>query len=335
MDIDEFLDKELQLEKEVPKKKHGDTQISEEDKDTIKHYFELWDKVSEAEFRWDNDLYAELDNATNKIKEKLSTLLSEKKREKSIIGQLISKATNELENRNYEAATKLFSEISDIRKTFPDFLLEEKKDLNKEIVLLYEKLHDQIDSKFIRDLKASIAEVDSLISSSYSSLDAKDIDKAKILYEKALRIYKHLPNGFLSKKIELGTGLLRLYKDLSIHTQIKDLQQQLDKKFAMSYKHVSSDQHLQRLSELIKQGNFKKAPESSVFSKLKTITKEKQTVQNKKRLSKMIARKLERAKTSLKKKNYLEVKKDIDAILKVDPNNKEAKKIMDKIAVKK
>ena len=67
------------------------------------------------------------------------------------------------ENKKYDAATELYSEIGDMRSKIPEFMLEEKKELNSEIFSLYEKLHSNIDVKFIKDFKASLLEVDNLI----------------------------------------------------------------------------------------------------------------------------------------------------------------------------
>jgi len=333
MDIDEFLDKELQAEKKEDVEKADVSETSKEENDIIKHYFELWNKVSETKFKWDNNLYTELNKSGNEVKDRLSNLSTEMDRKKNRIKQLIGRAISELENKNYESATKLYGEISDMRKSFPDFLLEQKKELNREIFLLYEKLHDQIDSKFINDLKDSIAKIDHLISDSYSNFDNNDIDKAKIFYEKALEIYKDLPNGFLLRKIEIGTRLLSLYKDLSIQTEIKTLKQQLVKKSRLGY--GQSDEKLGNLSEMIENKNLKnaKASEIPAFSNPMSVDRKRHTIQEKTLLSRLIARKLDRAKINLKKGLYFEVKKNLGSVLRVDPENAEAKQMLNSIPV--
>ena len=139
-----------------------------------------------------------------------------------------------------------------MRNNLPDFLIEEKNELNKEIFQLYEKLHDNIDSKFINDFNDSIVKVSSLIKNSFSSLKIGRIEAAKNFYEDALEVYKSLPNGFLVQKLELGGGLLTLYKELSIHSQIKKLQHQLAKKSTRGHKFRSSDDNIRLVSEIIK-----------------------------------------------------------------------------------
>ena len=118
MDVDEFLDKEIQAEKkEDTEEKPVAIEVTKEDKDTIKHYFELWSKISEEKFKWDSVLYAELNKSAEKVREKLDNLLPMVKREKDIIKQLIGKAFNDLERGKYESATRLYSEISDMRNS--------------------------------------------------------------------------------------------------------------------------------------------------------------------------------------------------------------------------
>lgn len=333
MDIDEFLDKEIQVKKEEEEEKPALILTTNEENGAIKHYFELWNKVSDAKFKWDNNIYVELNKTTKKVKEELDETLSTVKRQKNIIKRLIARAIDELEKKNYEAATKLYSEISDIRNSFPDFLLEEKKAINKEIFQLYERLHDQIDSKFINDLNESLAKVDKLIRDSFSSIKIGKIEAAKDFYEKALETYKNLPNGFLAPKLELGRGLLELYKELSIHVQIKNLQQQLDKKTLEGHKFVDSGANLRLLSEIIK-NKVEKSGQDSAFSDLKAISaEERHHIHNKALISKLVARKLDRARINLKKGLNLEAKKNINAILKVDPNNKEALEFLNSMPI--
>jgi len=318
MEIDEFLDRELQVEKkEDVEKKPDHIEISKERTDDVEHYFKLWEKVSEAKFEWDHNIYSELDKAGVRVKDNLDKSMIIVEGEKTAIKRLIGRAIKELKHDNYNTATELYSEISDIRNKFPNFLLEEKKEINKDIFHLYEKLHNQIDLKFINDFKESIETINNFIRDAFSHLHF-DIDKSKNFYGKALEIYKDLPNGFMSQKLELGKQLLTLYKDLSVQTQIENLQKQLSK--GSSYKYVSHDDRLKRLSQIIKKDHIERAP----------TTPEKQS---KTLLHRLIERKLDRAKVNLEKGLYLEAKKNIDAILKVDPDNLEAKELLNSVPV--
>ena len=342
MDIDEFLEREIQAKKKEGTGKKEDLaekpaatatlkeDISKESGD-IKHFFELWNKVSEAKFKWDNSLYTDINKAAENVNAQLTNVLEAMGREKSAIKRLIGKALTEIENKSYENATKLYAEISDMRNNFPEFLLEEKKELNREIFLLYEKLHDGIDLKFIENFKASITKITGLIKDSVSSFDSGDMEKAKALYEKALEEYKNLPNGFLQQKMELGIGLIRLYKDLSIQTQIKELQQQLSTT-NVGYSYLGNDNKIRQLAEIIKNKN--KASESDYFSQSQTdISFKEEPVSDKTLLPQLIARKLERARINMEKELYPEAKRNIDAVLRVDPDNIDARQLLRRIPI--
>jgi len=127
MDIDEFLDKEIpDKKKEVVEDKLASREVAKEG-DDIGKYFELWEKVFDAKFAWDSNLYDEVSKAGTKIKEKSNELLKTIETEKSAIKQLILNANKEIDSINYEEATRIYSEISELHNKFPDFLFEEKK----------------------------------------------------------------------------------------------------------------------------------------------------------------------------------------------------------------
>ncbi len=334
MDIDDFLDKELQSEKgeeakekaaEKQVEKQGIEEVSNEKKDSVRRFLDLWNKISEAKFKWDEKVYKEINDAGEGIKKELDNITLAVGRQKKAIKRLIGKALSEIENRDYDAAAKLYSEISDMRDKIPEFMLEEKKDLNNEIFVLYEKLHNNIDAKFIKDFKASLLEVDSFINDSGSAMGTGDIEKSKVLYEKALESYRALPNGFLQKKVELGSRLLGLYKELSIRTQIYGLQEQLG---TGSFSYANADR-LRKLSEMVRgrEGNYGKGLEDG------TAINE-QHVPSKALLNSLIARKLERARINLEKELYEDARKNLDAVLKVDPRNAEAKELLSKIPIR-
>ena len=330
MDIDEFLDKELQSEnrqeaKEKAAEKPEMEEVSDEKKDSIKRFLDLWNKISEAKFKWDEKVYNEINGAGEGIKKELDNITLAVERQKKAIKRLIGKALSEIENKGYDAAANLYSEISDMRDKIPEFMLEEKKDLNNEIFVLYEKLHNNIDAKFIKDFKASILEADGFINDSSSAMGTGDVEKSKVLYEKALESYRALPNGFLQKKIELGRKLLGLYKELSIRTQIYGLQEQLG---IGSFSYANADR-LKTLSEMVKK-------RSSYGDDLASATSmnEPGHVPSKALLNSLIARKLERARINLEKELYEDARKNLDAVLKVDPRNADARELLSKIPLR-
>ena len=348
MDIDEFLDKEIQAkEKEEPNKEAvfiKDTQNTGEDEKLTpkyaedglnsleKQYFELWDRISKNNLLWDDSLYKSITASGSAIKEITEKLLLKTQNERKAIKEIIGKANKELENKNLEAALNLYSKLIDIRNGIPDAFFEEKKDINYEIFLLYQKLHEQIDLKFINDLKENLAKVESFTDNSLSSIKSGKLEQAKNFYQQALEMYKSLPKGFLLRKAELGNKLLVLYKELSIHIQIQELQQQLGNLGRSYLYHLKDDHNLQKLAEIVKhykeQKTDLKMPRNLA---LKSARGEEKHHRRKNLLKKLIERKLERANISLQKGFYVDARKNLQSVLRLDPQNKEAKAMLGKM----
>jgi tetratricopeptide (TPR) repeat protein len=318
MDIDEFLDKELKKEKDHKQEKD---EVSSDKKDSVDQFFELWNRILKTKFKWDDKLYTDISTTGEKVKRELDNIILAVGRQKKAIKRLIGKALDEIENKNYDTATKIYSEVSDMRKKIPEFMLEEKKELSGEIFSLYAKLHNNIDAKFVKDFKISLLEIEKLIEGSNSAMESGDLEKSKVIYVKALEGYKALPKGFLQKKIDLGSNLLGLYKELSIRTQIYELQDQLS---SGSFSYASADR-LRKLSEIVKSKNLPTA---------RATISSQGHIPSKTLLSSLISRKLERARINLEKGSYDEARKNLQAVLNVDPRNSEAKELLNKIPVK-
>jgi len=339
MDIDKFLDREI---KEIG---HFDVvhapKNDKEEKGSIKLYSELWNKVSDAKFNWDSNLYTDLTNTGTRLKEEMETSFPELENKKKLIKQNITKALRELENKNHENATKLYSEISDMRSSLSDNHLEEKLNLNREIFQLYEKIHNQLESKFIINFKESISKIEDFLRNSFSNLEKGHIEEAKKEYLEALNTYKDLPNGFLSKKIELGNQFLALYKDLSINAQIKILEQQLDKKSSKSPGSIGnkdiypqlSDLKLQQFPEIVN-NQAKSISNKAILSNLRAMSEDKHDISNKTIFSSLVSKKLDKTKINLKMGIHAEPKNNIESVLNLDPDNVKAKKMLSNIPIK-
>lgn len=330
MDIDEFLDKELVEEKEKQVKEDAsqpkENTAETKEETNIKHFLELWKKISEAKFKWDLRLYNELSETGEKARQEFYKASVNVDREKKAIKRLIGKVLDETEKKNYEEATKLYSEIKEMQNKIPDFMMEEKKGLNREIFLLYQKMHEGMDRKFVNDFRLVVDKINTLIRDSFMSLNADDLEKAKVLYEKVIEEYKALPNGFMEKKLELGENILKLYKDISIQTQINELQQQLS---GGDYKGFDSYNRLKELTQSVESTQEKKPLHEAIHQSFKL--KPDVHIPERMLLNRLISRKLERARINIKKSLYAEAKRNLTAVLRVDPENNEAKKILNSI----
>lgn len=335
MDIDEFLDKEVGEKSQQPKAEASSTQNPEKPEsfspqsgnpEGINQFLKSWSRIYDAKLNWDSTMYNELAQAAEKAKQEIYNYSAEIEIKKKEVKRLIGKALDEIDKKNYEEANKIYSEIGGMMDKMPDFMMEEKKELDKEIIVLSQRLHEGINHKFTADFWGSMARIENLLKDALLSFEAADLEKARLLYDKSLEEYKGLPKGFMQKKLELGEKLLKLYKDLSIQMQIKDLQQQLSIRSSI-YKGINGYESLKRLADKAAQ------LESSGVSQSSFAPPSIQTISDRTLLNRLILRKLDRARINLKKELYQEAKRNLDSVLRVDPENKEAKKMLGSIPI--
>ena len=110
--------------------------------------------------------------------------------------------------------------------------------------------------------------------------------------------------------------------------QIENLRQELDhKKHGYSYPAAKLGK-LSSLPEIHGRGMHLIPKQSTVLSSLRHTSKEGR---NKNLLDSMIARKLYMAGISISKGLYPDARKSIESVLRLDPQNKEAKKMLKKM----
>lgn len=326
MDIDEFLEREMKGEGKEEGKDKPIHQATQEEapvinvEGSIKHFLELWGKISELKLKWDSKLYKEIIGTKEKAQQELYKAAVNLDRDKKAIKKLIGKALDEMDKGSYEEASHIYSDISKMKDSLPDFMAEEKRELNSEILAIYQKLHNGMDNKLIADSKKVANTIDLSINDAALSLAAGDLEKAKVLYEKIVESYKALPNGIMQKKLELGERMLKLYKDLSIQAEINELQQELSTK-PNTYNNVYG-----RLKEL--------SAQSQGFAETINPPLIEKSMEDRGLLNRLVSRKLERARFNLKKELYIEAKRNLESVLKVDPDNREARKLLSSIPIK-
>jgi len=348
MDIDKFLDKEMQAEKadsgkqNTPNQTDTDKKEPEQKSDSKdilsleKNYFELWNRISKNNLLWDNSLYSSAENVGDHITNMISQFSLKIGSQRDMMKNLIANANKELEKNNHEAALGIYSKIISIRETIPDTFVEEKKEFNDSIFRLYEKIHKQTDARFTSYCKNSIEKVDALINDSLLNIKEKDTDSAKNFYREALEIFKKLPHGFLKQKLESGNKLLYLYRKLSIHMQIENLENQLGDEKSERQNESDSAGHLEKLSKVANQYKMMgpgAAEQDKIQENYPDIGSSESLIEskNKNLLTEFIDKKLGQASSKLEKGLYNDAKKDIESVLKLYPENEKAKNMMAKI----
>ena len=214
MDMDEFLEKEAgQKESEPPKAEAAKPIAPEKPKEapvpvntegSIGQLQQFWSKISDAKLKWDSKLYNEVVETAEKAKQELYKASISFDKEKKSIKYLIGKALDSLDKKNYDEAGRLHSDINSARDKLPDFLMEEKKELDKEIFALSQKLHEGMNRAFTSNFWTAVNKIEAGIKDAFLSFDAADLERTKSLYEQALQDFKSLPNGFTQKKIGIG-----------------------------------------------------------------------------------------------------------------------------------
>ncbi|MBL7056002.1 hypothetical protein ISS07_03775 [Candidatus Woesearchaeota archaeon] len=339
MDIDNFLDKETQEEEVVKEEDQGnqetetfeeltdenkeiDTSEPEEDSFGKKH-LELWNKVLDKELIWDAELYANASNHFKILREDANKLKPRLDQDVMAMEKLIDKANNILDSGNHQEALIMYEQITKLKDKIPNIFFQHRAEVHNKIAKLYEQIQREIDSKFVRDAENKMEKIRSLIKDAFSNTNLRNIVEAEKRYSEAISLYKDIPVGFMLQSADLGTDLLRLYKELSIHTQIENLQNELNS--IAENKIGKEDNRISRLADITKTKNGSR--KKSSISSLQSITDKHSLKGN--LLGKLILRKIERAKISIDKGFYVDAERDLQSILRLDPENKKAKQLLE------
>lgn len=256
MDIDDFLDKEaLGKKKETasmpaaPQKENageakmpfkGGSGDSAENR-----YSVIWNQLSSNSLSWNAALYNEAASLSEELGRKALNEESRISGERQKIMGMAKNAHSALDREDYAAALQAYSGIVALRDSIPQSFFERKKEINAEILKIYSRLQDLADSKLAGSISSSLQKTEDLVNKSFSAVAHNDIEQAKSLYLQALGIYKGIPDGLMLRRIETGKMLLQLYKELSIHQQIGELQKQL----GQGHK-VGNKDYIRTLSEI-------------------------------------------------------------------------------------
>jgi hypothetical protein len=330
MDIDDFLEKESQ---EGAKNEDMEEEPQNDKKEAANdvlgtNYFGLWKKVAEKGIIWDEGLYDKISGEAAKAKDVIEKASLEAKQKVNSLKEDIEKAEAIIEKNDLEGASEVYARIVKIRDRISNLFLEDKKELNKRISAFYAELQNRIDSKLILQTREIMRKLEDTIKDSASDFQKGNIENAKKIFKQALQRFNSLPDLFLMEKIKLGSILLALYKDLSIHHQISMLQKQLEPgKPGKNDDYSETIDSFAKLSSLATHAPQKKNSRAAI-SKLRHIAGSRhRTVL----LSRLIDRKLDRAKIQIAKGFFLDAKKNIESVLTLDADNREARKMLAKL----
>ena len=314
-----------------------------------KIYYRLWAKLTDN-IIWDKDIYSNLAKIGSEMQEALNRVYSEASKKKILAQDLLDKSKQNIAQGNHQAALNLYSELTDIHNDMPAFLYEEKRKMHNEILQLYIELREKIDSIFLNKFNASLSRIKQMINDAASGLKSADLSNAKSTYLDIVKIYNNLPAGFLSEKISIAEDILELYKEISITLEIDELESQLGIGRIQKIEFSAEKTEKPKKEPLQMQTQPKKAAiDDSAIKKLREeIVKLREISPQKKRGSAesmkkplekadkgielknlLIKRRIDMAKLKIGRGLYDDAKKDAESILRLDPDNAEAKNMLD------
>ena len=347
MDIDEFLDRELsdlgsgsEEEKGIePKSKEADGQppLIEGIKSSLgkgsleeaeQSYLQLWRLLAQQKLGWNNDIYEQLHSLSIRVSGVLGQAYQEAKRKSSQISELISRGRAAMKDGRKDMPLKIYAQVQEISGSIPNVFFEEKRKVQEQVMDYYREITGANDAELLKKVAALSQEVAQLIEKASLSIKSGDFAGASSAYEKCLQIYNQIPEGFLTSKSQAGIRLLDIYKNLSIQSQISNLQRQLGQQ--PQARQVRLSQMPQPKIEYPKPVEQKYyAPKAKPAAAQRT--QQRMPAREISPRRSMLERKREQAKINIKKGFYNEAWKDIEEALQIEPKDVEAKALRAKI----
>jgi len=235
MDVEDFLERELAglgletipeigpLKKAEPKPITSKTALDKAEKD----YMEFWQKIALHEVKWDKESYDNMINMTRQFSLELNKGSQELKAKKETILSQVGRVRALLKENKKELAMKSFSETQSIADSIPGVFFEEKKVITDAVNELAGEIKQFEDNESMRNAYSSMGQIGQLIEQTMKSIATNDMQNASMLYSSAIQAFVKLPEGFSIHKFRIGAKLLEIYKRISIHNEISQLQRHL------------------------------------------------------------------------------------------------------------
>jgi len=347
MDIDEFLDRELadlglltdkaekseekpeiievpQIREDFIKEELEPTSLFDSIKNNLnkgnleeaeQSYLQLWHTFQRQKLNWNKEIYEQLHALSRQFSSVITQAYSEVKRKSEHIHELMGRARALLKEGKKEMPLKLYNEIQEINASIPNVFFEEKRMLGERLTDFYRELKNTTDNELLKRVYALLQEISQLIGRINISISRNDSINAIVSYNKCIELYIQIPEGFLMHKNSIGIKILDIYKNLSIHTEISNLQSQLYP--------IQFPKQLPITSNIPRQRNYAKvsAIKREREQKQELLERKSELLNKKKEL---LDKKKRRAKENIEKGFYNEAVRDIDGALAIEPKDAEA-----------
>ena len=274
--------------------------------DAEQYYNQLWQIFIEQKLKWNKEIYGQLSVLSRQFSTELSNAYTDVKKKADRIYELIGRAKTALREGKKDVPFKLYSEIKKINNSIPHIFFEENNIIHEQVMDFYKELRNTTDNELIKRVYELIRQINQAIDNINVLMMANNIAAATDNYHKCVELYKQVPEGFIRHKNDAGIRLLEIYKGLSIYNEIQNLQKQLGQ---------PSLRQQQKVTEPEPAPKFQPAEMKPAHIAPKKIIKEKK----------------ERAKKNIENGLYNEASKDIEEVLRFEPNDAEAKALHAKI----
>ena len=362
MDIDEFLDREVtdldggQVPEETPKSESApqneDTDMQsllEAPKDSAGRsvleetediYLQLWKDLIHQKLKWDKDIYDKLSAVDKKASEMLNQASAAMKNKAAQINELLNNARSALKEGKKDIALRFYSQVQRLNSSIPNVFFEEKISIQDQITNFYRELTVSNSSEVVRKVSASIQEINQLADKAASLISSNDFPNAIADYTKCTELYNQLPKGFLMINSPVGMKLLDIYKKLSIHAEISNLQIQLGVKDVVSPQPIPKPLPLQAPAlpaSIPKPNDYQQLPyrKTRISVQKQQVPQETAAQKTPKKAqtsrSDLLSSKIELAKKTIRKGLYDEAWNDLEEVLRIDPDDVESKALRAKI----
>ncbi len=161
----------------------------------------------------------ELQSRVARLYDQLSRILERKAEgelstEASQILRLLQAMKQQVDSGKFSEANLTYSEINRVFRKLPDGFVQQKTELQKRIVELYEKLLESVDETKSHAFKNSAGELDHLINACRDSLKKGDHASANAIYKKLKDAYSKLAPLDISRRQQIRNKILTLYRSI-------------------------------------------------------------------------------------------------------------------------
>jgi len=197
------------------------------------------------------------------------------------VSHLVDKARKAVDKNDFEYADEIYSEVKDILKFFEKNQSVKVDEIRSKVLGFHSDMLNKKKKYFGLIFDEKEKEINGLIEEMRGNIVSKDKKKAVKNYEELIYGFKQLPKGFVKRKIEIYSSIIKEYEDLfpliseGVDVEIESVKSEIDRllKSLRSYYDrgnmsgmIYCYREIKRLYDSIKYDDFKE--KSSIHKKI-------------------------------------------------------------------